>query len=978
MNNGAAEGFDEVRRWDRVKQLFHAALAEPLDQRAAYLRQACGGDQSLRQEVERLLDNDCLAGDFLEEPVAEAAAQALMWERSHAAEGRQIGPYRLLREIGCGGMGAVYLAERADAQYQKQVAIKLVRPGMDNQSVVDRFRHERQILAGLDHPNIAKLLEGGAGKDGMPYFVMDFIEGLPVDEYCDRNRLSIAERLELFRTVCSAVHYAHQNLVIHRDLKPSNILVSADGAPKLLDFGIARILTPSAESASAEVTLRLMTPEYASPEQLQGLPVTTASDVYSLGMLLYRLLTGRSPYRLKSGLLSDYARAVCEDEPEPPSAAIHRADDNGAITPEIISRARASQPDKLRRRLAGDLDNIVLMALRKEPQRRYASVEQFSEDIRRHLTGLPVIARKDTVAYRTAKFTQRHKAGVTAAALTLVILLTAIAATWRQTRVAERRFNDVRKLAGSLLFEMHDAIQNLPGATPARELMVKRALEYLDNLAAEAGDDPQLQLELAAAYEKVGDVQGNPYSASLGDNRAALLSYRKSLAIRQELLAQAPADVKIREDLTSNHDKVGDVLRETGELEESLRSYRQSLSLRQQLLAEDRANRVARRNLAIAHQRIGEIQGNGFFTNLGKTSEGIESQRQALETFESLLAEDPADRQARHDLAVALDKMAQLLWVSGDNAKPLEYFRRALAIREQLLADDPADVRTRRGMAISFSSIGDMRLSGGGDAAAAMENYARALAIRESLAAADPVNVQTRRDLAISHLKMGAGLRKQRALAQAMVSYRKALAIFAALSATSPANTQARRDLIHCHRRIGEAQTESGDLVGALASHRQALSLAESLSAAAPENAQARVEILLCHENIGEALAKLGRLREAMESYRNELRLAEALAASDPANAENRFDLAMTCSKLGQTQAALASQSKTTRDERIEGWREARSWFQRSLDIFLDQRRRGPIRAVYAGEMEKVEKEISHCDAALSKFQPSAAIAGRQ
>ncbi|MGH9767973.1 MAG: serine/threonine protein kinase, partial [Blastocatellia bacterium] len=608
---------DRNPRWERIKQIFHAALEEPPQQREAYLREACAGDQELMREVERLVANDRSAGDFMEELAAGDAAQALIQERSRAVEGRQIGPYRLLREIGHGGMGTVYLAERADAQYQKQVAIKLIRPGMDSQHVIDRFRHERQILAGLDHPNIAKLLDGGASEDGLPYFVMDFIEGVPIDEYCDRRGLSIDRRLELFSAVCSAVHYAHQNLVVHRDLKPSNILVTADGTPKLLDFGIAKIVNPVQSSDSdAATTLRFLTPEYASPEQVTGQPITTVSDVYSLGALLYKLLTGQSPYRLKSRSAPDLARAICEEEPERPSAAVART-------------------DKLRRRLAGDLDNIVSMALRKDPQRRYSSVEQFSEDIRRHLEGLPVIARKDAVIYRTTRFIQRHKAGLGAMALMLIILLAGVIATRRQARIAERRFNDVRKLSNSLLFELHDAIESLPGATPARELMVKRALEYLDRLAAETGNDPQLQQELATAYEKVGDIQGNPYRANLGDNKGALASYRNALAIRQALLARDQVNAKTRRELAGNYDRIGDVLRETGDLEEALKSYRQTLAIRQRLSAEDQGSRELRRELAKGYEKVGDIQGNSFFTNLGDTAGAMESQRQTNEIVES-------------------------------------------------------------------------------------------------------------------------------------------------------------------------------------------------------------------------------------------------------------------------------------------------------------------------------------------------------
>jgi len=488
---------DRETRWEQVKQIFHTALEEPAQKRRQYLQEACAGDQALLAEVERLLANDRLAGDFMEELAAGDAANALIREHSRASEGKQIGPYRLLREIGQGGMGTVYLAERADAQYQKQVAIKLVRPGLDSQSVVDRFRHERQILAGLDHPNIAKLLDGGVSEDGLPYFVMDFIEGLPVDEYCDQRQLPLVRRLELFRVVCSAVHYAHQNLVVHRDLKPSNILVTADGTPKLLDFGIAKIVNPAPSSDPDEATtLRFLTPEYASPEQARSQPITTASDVYSLGVLLYKLLTGQSPYRLESRSAPDLARAICEEEPERPSLVERETEREreGEKEKQRKSRFPSFSPSLRlsvsRSQLRGDLDNIALMALRKEPQRRYSSVEQFSEDIRRHLEGLPVIARKDTVVYRTTKFIQRHKAGVGAMALMLLILLAGVLATQRQARIAERRFNDVRKLSNSLLFELHDAIQNLPGATPARELLVKRALEYLDRLAAEAADDP--------------------------------------------------------------------------------------------------------------------------------------------------------------------------------------------------------------------------------------------------------------------------------------------------------------------------------------------------------------------------------------------------------------------------------------------------------------------------------------------------------
>ena len=398
-----------------------------------------------------LLDSHAQADGFLETPALVAATTP------EPRPGQRIGPYDIGEKVAQGGMGAVYRAIRADGHFQQQVALKLVRRGMDTEQVLRHFRNERQILASLAHPNIARLLDGGSTDDGRPYFVMEYIEGSPLDEYCETHKLSIASRLELFLVICSAVHYAHQRLVVHRDIKPGNILVTSDGQPKLLDFGIAKI-TASQPVTGTMTAADMMTPEYASPEQLRGEPITTASDIYSLGLLLYYLLTGRCPHRSASRAPLEIARLLSE-EPEKPSVVA---------------------PKPLRRRLAGDLDSIVLKALRKEPEQRYSSVEQFASDIRRHLEGSPVIARKGAASYHVFKFAKKHKAGIAAAALVFVTLAGGLAATAWEARVAraeraraERRFNDVRKLANSLLFQLHDLIEDLPGSTPARSFLVK-------------------------------------------------------------------------------------------------------------------------------------------------------------------------------------------------------------------------------------------------------------------------------------------------------------------------------------------------------------------------------------------------------------------------------------------------------------------------------------------------------------------------
>jgi len=407
-------------------EILDTASGLPIGERDGYLSSACAGAEHLQSYVGRLLlrYDQAEAEDFLTRPVLPDPDQ-----KAVGLIGRRIGPYELLRELGSGGMGIVYLAARADDVYKKEVAVKLVLPGMRRGGIIRRFEQERQILAALDCPNIARLLDGGATEEGWPYVVMEYVDGVPITEYCDGRKLDITERLKLFRTVCAAVSYAHQNLIVHRDLKPGNIFVTTDGTVKLLDFGIAKLLGSELQPADLTRTGMLpFTPDYASPEQMRGKAVNTSSDVYSLGVVLYELLTGHRPYRLEQIALYDVAQAVADAEPEAPSAAVNRivteTDCEEARSPETISATCEGSPDKLRRRLSGDLDNIALKALRKDPDERYASVAQFSEDIERHLTGKPVIAQTPTLAYRASKFVRRRKIGVAFAAF---VALTAFA-----------------------------------------------------------------------------------------------------------------------------------------------------------------------------------------------------------------------------------------------------------------------------------------------------------------------------------------------------------------------------------------------------------------------------------------------------------------------------------------------------------------------------------------------------------------------
>ncbi|HEU4770648.1 MAG TPA: serine/threonine-protein kinase, partial [Candidatus Udaeobacter sp.] len=566
------------------------------------------------------------ACDFIETPAYEAISQILVDSDGELQPGQALGQYKVVSLLGRGGMGEVYLAE--DSKLKRRVAIKVVKRGPGFTTVTRHSYKEERILAGLNHPNIAGLYETGATAAGLHYFIMEYVNGQRVDDYCRDKRLSI--RLELFRKICAAVSYAHQNLIIHRDIKPANIRVTSDGEPKLLDFGIAKLLDaqPSISDEQTMTVAAMMTPEYASPEQVRGENMTTASDVYSLGVVLYELLTGQRPYRIKNR--TEIGRAITEQEPTRPSTAV----------------ARLAGDSKIKNRnskiLKGDLDNIVLKALRKEPTRRYASVAQFSDDIRRYLDGLPVTARKDTFNYRAIKFVKRNKVVATAAALILLSLIGGIVATAlearrvdRQRARAEQRFNDVRRLAHSLMFEIHDSVRDLQGSTQTRRLIVSRALEYLDSLAGEAAGDPALQRELATAYEKIGDIQGNPYSANLGDIDGALASYRKALAIREKL-KNADAAVDTKMEMGRSYRALGDILEQKGDVTGTMDNYRRSRSIFEGLAVENPADASVQDELARAYETLGD----GLNRVANSTAERLGAYQTSLSIRQNLLGRE--------------------------------------------------------------------------------------------------------------------------------------------------------------------------------------------------------------------------------------------------------------------------------------------------------------------------------------------------
>ena len=726
--------------WPRVNEIVNDCLEMDRSARQAHLAEVCAADPDLRAEVESLLAAFEEADDFMETSALEAEPRKLL-------AGQRVGNYELRELIGEGGMGSVYMAVRT-TDFQKKVAIKLVKRGMDTDAILRRFQRERQILAGLDHPNIGRLLDGGATEDGRPYLVMEYVEGTPITDYCEEHALPVRRRLELFCSVCAAVQYAHQNLIVHRDLKPGNILVTADGIPKLLDFGIAKLL--ESERDATVTVLRLMTPECASPEQVRGENITTASDVYALGVLLYQLLTGARPYKLTTHTAEEITRLVCDTEPPKPSA----------IKPSI----------------AGDLDNIVLKAIQKDPQRRYISVEQFSEDIRRYLVGRPVIARKDTFLYRTSRFVRRHKTGTLAAATLALSLVGGMAATLREAQVAraeraraQARFDDVRKLANSLLFELHDAIAPIPGATAARELVLRRAAEFLDRLARDSGDDTGLRRELATAYIRLGQVQGSGGVSNLGNSGAAIDSYKKAAVLVERNVAGG-GSIKDRRQLATVYDDLSSLLPSAegdeyarkaldvrksmvpllppvkageelalsdywlgmraigrGDFPAALQNFRNALPRWEAAFKADPKDRGTGYTVALVHKRIGAI-----LEEVHRPQEALDHYRAAQEIEEPLLKIDSQNARRRLDATYTDMDMASLLWELGDKRAALTQMRKAVSVREELSAADPKDVRARVSLASAYTHIGNL-LWAAGDRSGSISAHRNGLAIWESM-----------------------------------------------------------------------------------------------------------------------------------------------------------------------------------------------------------------------------------------------------
>jgi eukaryotic-like serine/threonine-protein kinase len=852
-------------KWDQAQRLFLDAADLPPADQSRYLDEACADDDELRAEVESLMRADRGSGQIIASVVENEAT--LLFDVQ--LPGERLGSYRVVREIGRGGMGAVFLAVRDDDQYQKQVAIKVVKRGMDTAEVLERFRYERQILANLDHPYIARLHDGGTTGDGRPFFVMEYVEGKPIDIFCAEHSLDTRARLRLFLHVCEAVAHAHRNLVVHRDLKPANIFVTAGGTPKLLDFGVAKLIGGNAGAGATAATtmamMRLFTPEYASPEQVRGLPISTATDVFSLGAVLYELLTGTRARVLTGATLLEVDRAVCENEIKRPSLAAANLD--------------------------SDLDNIVLMAMRNEPDRRYTSADQFAEDIQRYLRGEPVLARQNSFGYRTRKFLRRNRWEVAASAVVFASLMTATVVSTAQSRRAEnerqaavherslaeaesrkaelarqseatqrgiadqqrseaqlqrdeaetqraraeRRITDLMDLANSTLFDVQSAIESLPGSVGPRRKIVKTTLDYLEHLEAEvnqesAGNDQRIRVVLSGAYYKIGQIQGDSAVASFQDFEGARASFLKAETMLAPVYRARPKDPDLMLRWIEIEDSLADLVYRAGQREAAVASFQKLLPLAHRLGELKPRDLTASKQEALLHWRI------SVALHYSDPAKGLEHANRQVELMRGLILRFPEDAGLNQELGVGLAAAASAMTLHGELDRAADFYRQSIDIREQLLQSDAHNGTLQRALSVAYG------------------NYAAILGVPWSPNLGRP--------------------------AEARAASMKGVALARSLAAADPQDTTARLDLSGSLARLGSIEPEPGHEAESEAVLEEAVAIVEPIFKANPKSLSIASQISVAREYLGYRLQSVGRAAEAAAQFQTSLAEVEPFLSS--------------------------------------------------------------------------------------------------
>ncbi|MEJ6003169.1 serine/threonine-protein kinase [Paucibacter soli] len=676
--------------WPHIKALFEAAMAQPSTQREAWLRSQQAEPEVLAEVLSLLAHSTAMTPDtgFLATPVQPPAPSLA----AAAQPGLRLGAWALCEQLGSGGMGEVWRASRADGAYQGEAAVKLLKRGMDSAAVLRRFAQEQQALARLDHPHIARLLDAGLSPEGLPYFVMELVHGQPIDRAC--AGLALEAQLALFLQLADAVAYAHRHLLVHRDLKPGNVLVNAEGQVKLLDFGIAKALDPlEGDGDGAGQTLageqRPYTPHYASPEQVRGEPVSTATDLYSLGVLLYVMLTGVRPYGREASTPREAAHSVLAEAPTRPSA---------------LSPALVPDPDWLarRRRLRGDLDNILLKTLQKEPAQRYSSVEALADDVRGFLAGRPVSAHPPSPAYLALKFVQRHRIGSALGGAALAAVLGFAGLAWQQARAAQERFTQVRQLANQLVFKYHDQIETLPGATKVREALLTDAATFLDQLSRSAQDDLALTRELADTYYRISRLQGVDQSINTGQHALAEANLDKAIALARRYAQRPDTSLVDLGSVISMHASKGEVWQRRGQMARADQALRESLPLLATAMQRDPKDTSTLTSAVNVHGIHARILGNQLgHASLGRWQEACTSADQARAAAEATLQADPLNVYLPDTIAFTIGEQAQCKLMLADWAGAESLFKRQIELRDQMAAKMPEDMDFRYQRAVA-------------------------------------------------------------------------------------------------------------------------------------------------------------------------------------------------------------------------------------------------------------------------------------
>lgn len=977
-------------RWKQVQDLFVEAADMPPADRGAFLNVACGGDAELRRELDSLFQYDSEPGGPLTGVISDAANSLAA---SKSMVGRRIGPYRLVELADSGGMGDVYLGVRDDGHFEKRVAIKFIRAGLTSQPALDRFRYERQILAQLDHPYIAKLLDGGTDSDGHPYFVMEYVQGQPIHEYCAARRFTVQQKCELFIKVCEAVSYAHRNLVIHRDLKPRNILVTNDGDPKLLDFGIAKLMAegaPGAGDALTGIMDRPLTPDYASPEQVRGELLNTTTDVYSLGAVLFELFTAARPHSFTTYTPSAIEKEVCQTEVRRPSSLAMGG---------------------LKKQLAGDPDNIVLMAMRKEWRRRYQSAEDLKDDLQRYLKGLPVRARDDTPWYRASKFLRRHWFGAAAAGLILAAMVGGAVTTEMERRKAEsqraaaeaqrqraerehgaaemqrdaavaaqqlaetksqeadaqrkrsdERLRQLTGLANESLFRIHDEIASLPGAVEARKHLVEGTKAYLDQMAKDSGDDPELLGLLVTSYLSLGYIQGLPSRPNLGDFEGALQSFAKAETILDKLTKPSPNDYELLMKAIGLYQVQGDIYRYQSRRVEALERLNKGLAAANKVAALRPRERLAQLQPAIMHHSLAML-----FLDADVPKAFPHSQAE-ISLYSKMAAKDPNDIESVNSLASAYLLAAEEETYVGRLQEAATYLRDAVETRERVVRQHPNDVLLQRSLLVAYGRLADT-LGGTsitrnlGDREGAVANYRKALALAEGTHAADASDRLAQSDLETALSRLGMMLDRPGELEEALVSLRRAEALCKSALALAPTNLREKRMLATIYDYTGRRLEQQDKPEEALASYRASLELAEALFAGDSTAAANRAVLQTDYRDLAALLAVRGDRAGALEISEKMLANAEKIAAADPGNYRALPMPARSYEAMASVYAKLARAGSDTA-QRERDWREARGWFERGREAWTKLGEIPELRPVDA-EVARLNASLAECEAQL-------------